>query len=176
MTGKILFRFLWPHLPFNTRNQTSFNLHKYIYMRTMTARQSSPTSDHSHSDGNVRKRVCKACDRCRLKKSKVSQAMAQASACPDALTRCSVTDPTHVVGAGQIMPSVSLARGRRLTTKCTPRGELAPIRHVISIANLALRRLLDMSRCLNNNKRGWSMAFKKCTVAPWRVKAGRESP
>ncbi|OJJ78364.1 hypothetical protein ASPBRDRAFT_113742 [Aspergillus brasiliensis CBS 101740] len=39
-------------------------------MRTMTARQSSPTSDHSHSDGNVRKRVCKACDRCRLKKSK----------------------------------------------------------------------------------------------------------
>ncbi|RAH70998.1 Zn(II)2Cys6 transcription factor domain-containing protein [Aspergillus aculeatinus CBS 121060] len=36
----------------------------------MTARQSSPTSDHSHSDGNVRKRVCKACDRCRLKKSK----------------------------------------------------------------------------------------------------------
>lgn len=37
----------------------------------MTARQTSPTSDHSHSD-NVRKRVCKACDRCRLKKSKVS--------------------------------------------------------------------------------------------------------
>ncbi|KAI9928043.1 hypothetical protein ASPWEDRAFT_113645 [Aspergillus wentii DTO 134E9] len=36
----------------------------------MTARQSSPTSDHSHSDSNVRKRVCKACDRCRLKKSK----------------------------------------------------------------------------------------------------------
>ncbi|ODM18357.1 hypothetical protein SI65_06228 [Aspergillus cristatus] len=35
----------------------------------MTARQSTPTSDHSHSD-NVRKRVCKACDRCRLKKSK----------------------------------------------------------------------------------------------------------
>ncbi|OGM46014.1 Zn(II)2Cys6 transcription factor [Aspergillus bombycis] len=36
----------------------------------MTARQSSPTSDNSHSDSNVRKRVCKACDRCRLKKSK----------------------------------------------------------------------------------------------------------
>ncbi|KAJ5819706.1 hypothetical protein N7474_005297 [Penicillium riverlandense] len=36
----------------------------------MAARQSTPTSDHSHSDGNVRKRVCKACDRCRLKKSK----------------------------------------------------------------------------------------------------------
>lgn len=43
--------------------------HNKIY--TMTARQSTPTSDHSHSD-NVRKRVCKACDRCRLKKSKVS--------------------------------------------------------------------------------------------------------
>ncbi|KAB8076719.1 hypothetical protein BDV29DRAFT_169639 [Aspergillus leporis] len=36
----------------------------------MTARQTSPTSDNSHSDSNVRKRVCKACDRCRLKKSK----------------------------------------------------------------------------------------------------------
>ncbi|KAF9887147.1 hypothetical protein FE257_010522 [Aspergillus nanangensis] len=36
----------------------------------MTARQSSPTSENSHSDNNVRKRVCKACDRCRLKKSK----------------------------------------------------------------------------------------------------------
>lgn len=38
----------------------------------MTARQSSPTSDTlAHSDSGVRKRVCKACDRCRLKKSKV---------------------------------------------------------------------------------------------------------
>ncbi|KAJ6132785.1 hypothetical protein N7471_008000 [Penicillium samsonianum] len=36
----------------------------------MAARQSTPTSEHSHSDSNVRKRVCKACDRCRLKKSK----------------------------------------------------------------------------------------------------------
>ncbi|EIT83381.1 hypothetical protein AO1008_03711 [Aspergillus oryzae 100-8] len=36
----------------------------------MAARQSTPMADHSHSD-NVRKRVCKACDRCRLKKSKV---------------------------------------------------------------------------------------------------------
>ncbi|KAL3458518.1 hypothetical protein BJX64DRAFT_266616 [Aspergillus heterothallicus] len=36
----------------------------------MTARQSTPSSDNSHSDSGVRKRVCKACDRCRLKKSK----------------------------------------------------------------------------------------------------------
>lgn len=37
----------------------------------MTARQSTRPSDNSsHSDTNVRKRVCKACDRCRLKKSK----------------------------------------------------------------------------------------------------------
>ncbi|KAJ5114625.1 hypothetical protein NUU61_000384 [Penicillium alfredii] len=34
----------------------------------MAARQSTPSD--SHSDSNVRKRVCKACDRCRLKKSK----------------------------------------------------------------------------------------------------------
>ncbi|KAF7715609.1 Fungal Zn(2)-Cys(6) binuclear cluster domain-containing protein [Penicillium ucsense] len=36
----------------------------------MAARQSTPSSDHSHSSDGVRKRVCKACDRCRLKKSK----------------------------------------------------------------------------------------------------------
>ncbi|KAJ5118117.1 hypothetical protein N7448_004236 [Penicillium atrosanguineum] len=35
----------------------------------MSTRQSTPMSDHSHTDG-IRKRVCKACDRCRLKKSK----------------------------------------------------------------------------------------------------------
>ncbi|KAJ5675119.1 uncharacterized protein N7477_005053 [Penicillium maclennaniae] len=35
----------------------------------MSSRQSTPMSDHSHAEG-VRKRVCKACDRCRLKKSK----------------------------------------------------------------------------------------------------------
>ncbi|OAX80774.1 hypothetical protein ACJ72_04888 [Emergomyces africanus] len=38
----------------------------------MTAHQPSPPLDASSpSEGNVRKRVCKACDRCRLKKSKV---------------------------------------------------------------------------------------------------------
>ncbi|KAL4907632.1 hypothetical protein BDW74DRAFT_147898 [Aspergillus multicolor] len=36
----------------------------------MTARQSTPASENSHSDSGIRKRVCKACDRCRLKKSK----------------------------------------------------------------------------------------------------------
>ncbi|KAJ5219821.1 hypothetical protein N7468_009025 [Penicillium chermesinum] len=36
----------------------------------MAARQSTPASEHSHSGDGVRKRVCKACDRCRLKKSK----------------------------------------------------------------------------------------------------------
>jgi len=30
-----------------------------------------PMEDQSPIDNNVRKRVCKACDRCRLKKSKV---------------------------------------------------------------------------------------------------------
>ncbi|KAJ5410632.1 uncharacterized protein N7487_004991 [Penicillium crustosum] len=35
----------------------------------MAARRLTPTFDHVHSD-HVHKRVCKACDRCRLKKSK----------------------------------------------------------------------------------------------------------
>jgi hypothetical protein len=35
-------------------------------------------------------------------------------------------EATHVVAVGQIMPFAFLARGRRLTIKCTLRGELAP--------------------------------------------------
>lgn len=49
----------------------------------MTARQSSPSD--APSDSNVRKRVCKACDRCRLKKSKVC-------AIPAACAPTSLTD------------------------------------------------------------------------------------
>lgn len=51
----------------------------------MAARQSTPASEHSHSDSNVRKRVCKACDRCRLKKSKVCAPVA--THFPRSLTR-----------------------------------------------------------------------------------------
>jgi len=36
----------------------------------MVAHTHSPSLDHQNSDGSIRKRVCKACDRCRLKKSK----------------------------------------------------------------------------------------------------------
>jgi hypothetical protein len=34
-----------------------------------------PLEPSSPMDGGIRKRVCKACDRCRLKKSKVSSAL-----------------------------------------------------------------------------------------------------
>lgn len=60
----IWFRFLLYTYCSHTFLQTNY---------AMTARQSTPASEHSHSDSGVRKRVCKACDRCRLKKSKVSK-------------------------------------------------------------------------------------------------------
>jgi hypothetical protein len=53
-------------------------LHRYLMTHNMAARQSTPRSNHSHSY-NVRKRVCKACDRCRLRKSKVCGTAAGAS-------------------------------------------------------------------------------------------------
>ncbi|PIG89332.1 hypothetical protein AARAC_006541 [Aspergillus arachidicola] len=39
----------------------------------MAARRLTPSSEHSHSTSSIRKKVCKACDRCRLKKSKQQQ-------------------------------------------------------------------------------------------------------
>ncbi|KAJ5692112.1 hypothetical protein N7462_001535 [Penicillium macrosclerotiorum] len=61
----------------------------------MAARQSTPTSDHSHSD-NVRKRVCKACDRCRLKKSKTDTAQKCDGASP--CSRCRADNAICVFG------------------------------------------------------------------------------
>lgn len=95
----------------------------------MAARQSTPTSEHSHSDSNVRKRVCKACDRCRLKKSKVCKNRKDEQSSPTYTDPDSVTDPALVPVVGQIMPSVSLESARRRMTKCTRRGKLQSYIH-----------------------------------------------
>ena len=91
----------------------------------MNAHQSLTTSCYSHSDSNLRKRVSKACDRCRLKKSKVSKPQPNTSSFLNALNRYSATALHLVDGVGQIILSVSLARGRELPIMedCTPRGE-----------------------------------------------------
>lgn len=84
----------------------------------MAARQSTPDS---HSD-NVRKRVCKACDRCRLKKSKVSGRREEREE-ETQLMQISVTDRVPVRAVEPIMQSASLANAKRPTIKCIPRGE-----------------------------------------------------
>ena len=110
----------------------SIDLHAYFPLRicpssksrvNMTARQSSPTSENSHSDANVRKRVCKACDRCRLKKSKVRRTETSFNP-PQCSDVRSVMVPVPVVGVGQIMPSACLASAKRPMIKYTPKGKL----------------------------------------------------
>lgn len=91
----------------------------------MTARQSSPSSEHSaHSDSGVRKRVCKACDRCRLKKSKVlfSSLFTCSNHCTDYMY--SVTARVPAVAVERTMRSACLASAKRPTIRSIPKGEL----------------------------------------------------
>ena len=59
------------HIPFHchqSRSKRPFTTRPFV----MAIQQITPPLESmSPSDGTVRKRVCKACDRCRLKKSKV---------------------------------------------------------------------------------------------------------
>ena len=90
----------------------------------MTAKSMSPTSD---SENNARKRVGKACDRCRLKKSKVVY-------WPPWLLRSMLTDADSVTAraraaaAGRTTPSVSSESVRKLTIRYIQKGSLAPVR------------------------------------------------
>lgn len=75
----------------------------------------------SESHDNIRKRVGKACDRCRLKKSKVCILI------PAAAVRCSPSDThsatvlPHAAAARPTIPSASSASERRATTRSTQR-------------------------------------------------------
>lgn len=95
---------------------------------------------------NIRKRVCKACDRCRLKKSKVCSR--HLTTMTTLLTvRFSVMEQALAVGVKPIMLSACLERGRSRKTKSIPKGMLLVLRS--SLLDLTFA---DMSRCLNNNK------------------------
>jgi hypothetical protein len=73
------------------------------------------------SQDNIRKRVCKACDRCRLKKSKVRETFPMFVAL---LTgNNSVTVLAHAVGVELTMLSVFLAKGKSRRIKCIQKGE-----------------------------------------------------
>jgi hypothetical protein len=86
----------------------------------MAQQATPPLEATSPIDGNVRKRVCKACDRCRLKKSKVLAVADDVSVQADP---SSVMEPTHVVDVKPIMPSVFLANARSHTIKSTLKGK-----------------------------------------------------
>lgn len=90
----------------------------------MAARQSTPASEHSHSGDGVRKRVCKACDRCRLKKSKVGLNLNGLIII--LLIAISVMDQARVHAVAPIMRSVYLESARRPTIKSTLRGMYTP--------------------------------------------------
>jgi hypothetical protein len=84
-----------------------------------------PLESMSPTDGNVRKRVCKACDRCRLKKSKVrSLANPLAGLFTELVHFPSVTAQVLVRDVKPTMRSVFLESARSLMTKSIPKGEL----------------------------------------------------
>ena len=84
-----------------------------------------PRDTHSSPDDeetSTRKRVCKACDRCRLKKSKVSIAQVRAPF-PSLPISDSVTARVRAIDANQITPYVCLESARNRTTRSTQKGE-----------------------------------------------------
>lgn len=81
----------------------------------------SPTSEN---DNNARKRVCKACDRCRLKKSKVQLCLRLAylqswQSLPSAMALA------LVIVVGPIMRYVFLENAKSRTTKFIRKGSFA---------------------------------------------------
>jgi hypothetical protein len=135
---------------------------RYTHIHIMAARQSTPDS---HSD-NVRKRVCKACDRCRLKKSKVCSKWTWTwtwsrpviiKSKTDQQKKKSVMDQAHVHAVEQTMQFAYSASERKPTIKCIPRGKQRKSpseRHFRDLYKANLSLLPDTSRCSNNNKHG----------------------
>ncbi len=90
-----------------------------------------PLEPSSPLDGGIRKRVCKACDRCRLKKSKVR--LTVIGIVVNMLMLPSVTVPVHVVGARQITLYAYSASGRSLMTRSIRKGAHDSITCIISV-------------------------------------------
>ena len=73
-------------------------------------------------DPTARKRVCKACDRCRLKKSKVSPDSAGRARRKLKIDRGSVMAPVPVTGVEPTTPSVCLENAKSHLTEPIPKG------------------------------------------------------
>ncbi|WEW60403.1 Fluconazole resistance protein 1 [Emydomyces testavorans] len=87
----------------------------------MSSQQSPSSSDTPTTDGGVRKRVCKACDRCRMKKSKVKPKPLRLRVTRDSVLILSLvssaTATVPVLDVGQITPYVSLESERKHRTR-----------------------------------------------------------
>lgn len=80
----------------------------------------SPSMD-SPTENNIRKRVCKACDRCRLKKSKVGGSLLRSGLETNSK---SVMDLRLAAVARLTTPFAFLESARSPTTRCILRGQL----------------------------------------------------
>ena len=87
----------------------------------MTMQPRDAHSSPEDEETSTRKRVCKACDRCRLKKSKVSISRTR-HFLPGSSNPCSAMGRVRVTDASQITPSVCLESGRSHTTRSIPKG------------------------------------------------------
>jgi hypothetical protein len=102
---------------------TSTPLPCYTSIRLRSAHMSPHRSDSMEAQDNIRKRVCKACDRCRLKKSKVCSTWNCKILC---LTVLSVMERVLAVAAKLTTPSVYSERGKSRKIKYIRKGTYQP--------------------------------------------------
>ena len=93
---------------------------------------------------HIRKRVCKACDRCRLKKSKVCEALACLLEFES--DRNSVMEQVPAAGVKLIMPSVFSERGRSHKTKSTPKGMVSTRTHSLQANRASYVEMLEQQQ------------------------------
>ena len=127
----------------------------------------SPASD---SENNARKRVCKACDRCRLKKSKVGHGPRLNYSSTAYILPPSVTAQVRAVVVDRTMQYVSSESVRSRMTRSIQKGRFSRVSRQALAAHLFYTA---MSRCWSNNSFNWSMAYKNYTNAWLTIRAGR---
>lgn len=108
-------------------------LNHYCPRIKMNKRQASTSSaQESASDNRPRKRVCKACDRCRSKKAKVSMMESPVCAISQRADLHSAMEKHPAAVVHWTRPTVTMERGNRAVKKCIPAGECVSYCRVFS--------------------------------------------